>query len=54
MSQNGDKTAKGIKKNVIRKDIYDNYEPNNVSMSRFYDKRYINQDGVTSYAYGHH
>ena len=23
-------------------------------MSRFDDKRYINQDGVTSYAYGHY
>ena len=79
--QKGGKTAKGIKKNVIKKDItrenYKNtlfnceqmyhkmktirsekhqlgsYEINKVSLSCFDDKRYIHEDGVTSYAYGH-
>ena len=78
----GGKTAKGIKKNVIKKDItHDNYkqtlfnhqqmyhkmktirseshqlgsyEINKVSLSCFDDKRYIHEDGKTSYAYGHH
>ena len=76
------KTAKGIKKNVIKKDIsHENYkqtlfnnkqmhhtmktirsnnhqlgsyELNKVSLSCFDDKRYIHNDGVTSYAYGHY
>ena len=76
------KTAKGIKKNVIKKDIthenYKNvlfnneqmhhtmktirsnnhqlgsYELNKVSLSCFDDKRYIHNNGVTSYAYGHY
>ena len=76
------KTAKGIKKNVIKKDItHENYkqtlfnnkqmhhtmktirsnnhqlgsyEINKVSLSCFDDKRYIHNNGVTSYAYGHH
>ena len=76
------KTAKGIKKNVIKKDItHENYkqtlfnneqmhhtmksirsinhqlgsyELNKVSLSCFDDKRYIHNNGVTSYAYGHH
>ena len=76
------KTAKGIKKNVIKKDItHENYketlfnnkqmhhkmktirsqnhqlgsyEINKVSLSFFDDKRYILQDGITSYAYGHY
>ena len=80
-NQKGGKTAKGIKKNVIKKDIthenYKNtlfnaeqmshkmktirsenhelstYEINKVSLSCFDDKRYLNDDGVTSYAYGH-
>ena len=30
------------------------YEINKVSLSCFDDKRYLNDDGVTSYAYGHH
>ena len=77
----GGKTAKGIKKNVIKnnithenyKDILFNdkqmyhrmktirsdnhelnsYEINKVSLSCFDDKRYIHEDGKTSYAYGH-
>ena len=77
----GGKTAKGIKKNVIKEDIthkdYKNtlskkiemhhkmktirsqnhelcsYEINKVSLSCFDDKRYIHEDGKTSYAYGH-
>ena len=81
-NQQGGKTAKGIKKNVIKKDItHDNYkqtlfnnqqmyhkmktirseshqlgsyEINKVSLSCFDDKRYIHEDGKTSYAYGHH
>ena len=80
-NQKGGKTAKGIKKNVIKKDIthenYKNtlfnaeqmshkmktirsenhelgsYEINKVSLSCFDDKRYLNDDGMTSYAYGH-
>ena len=79
--QKGGKTAKGIKKNVIKKDItHENYkqtlfnnqqmyhkmktirsenhqlgsyEINKVSLSCFDDKRYISDDGITSYAYGH-
>ena len=78
----GGKTAKGIKKNVVRKDItHENYkqtlfnneqmhhtmktirsnnhqlgsyELNKVSLSCFDDKRYIHNDGVTSYAYSHY
>ena len=81
-NQKGGKTAKGIKKNIIKKNIthenYKNtlfnaeqmihkmktirsenhelgsYEINKVSLSCFDDKRYLNDDGVTSYAYGHH
>ena len=81
-NQKGGKTAKGIKKNVIKKDIqHENYqetlfnnkqmyhkmktirsknhelgsyEINKVSLSCFDDKRYIHEDGVTSYAYGHY
>ena len=81
-NQKGGKTAKGIKKNVIKKDItHDNYkqtlfnnqqmyhkmktirseshqlgsyEINKVSLSCFDDKRYIHEDGKTSYAYRHH
>ena len=76
------KTAKGIKKNVIKKDItHENYketllnnkqmhhtmksirsnnhqlgsyEINKVSLSCFDDKRYILEDGISSYAYGHY
>ena len=76
------KTAKGIKKNIIKKNIthenYKNvlfnneqmhhtmktirsnlhqlgsYELNKVSLSCFDDKRYIHDNGVTSYAYGHY
>ena len=76
------RTAKGIKKQVIRKNItHDNYidvlfndkqimhtmktirsekhqlgsfELNKISLSCFDDKRFIHQNGVTSYAYGHH
>ena len=77
----GGKTAKGIKKNVIKKHIkHENYkdvllnqkqlfhtmktirsqnhqlgsyEINKVSLSCFDDKRYLLQDGIKSYAYGH-
>ena len=79
--QKGGKTAKGIKKNVIKKNItHENYketlnnnqmhhkmktirsqnhelgsyEINKVSLSCFDDKRYILEDGITSYAYGHY
>ena len=78
----GGKTAKGIRKNVIKKNItHENYketlfnnkqmhhtmktirsnnhqlgsyELNKVSLSCFDDKRYIHNNGVTSYAYGHY
>ena len=78
----GGKTAKGIKKNIIKKNIthenYKNvlfnneqmhhtmktirsnlhqlgsYELNKVSLSCFDDKRYILEDGIRSYAYGHY
>ena len=81
-NQTGGKTAKGIKKNVIKKNItHENYketlfnnkqmhhtmktirsnnhqlgsyELNKVSLSCFDDKRYIHNNGVTSYAYGHY
>ena len=76
------RTAKGIKKQVIRKDIkhedhknvlFNNeqihhkmktirsekhqlgsYELNKISLSCFDDKRFIHQNGITSYAYGHY
>ena len=79
---NGGKTAKGIKTNVIKKDIkhedYKNvlfnnkqihhkmktirsekhqlgsFELNKISLSCFDDKRFIHQNGITSYAYGHY
>ena len=78
----GGKTAKGIKKQVIKKNItHDNYkevlfnneqmqhtmksirsknhqlgsfELNKISLSCFDDKRFIHENGVTSYAYGHY
>ncbi|XP_068738120.1 uncharacterized protein [Montipora capricornis] len=78
----GGKTAKGIKKNIIKNNIthenYKNvlfnneqmhhtmktirsnkhqlgsYELNKVSLSCFDDKRYIHNNGVTSFAYGHY
>ena len=81
-NQNCGKTAKGIKKNVIKNEIkyedYRNtllnnqqmyhgmktirsknhrlgsYEINEVSLSCFDDKRYIHENGITSYAYGHY
>ena len=77
----GQKTAKGIKKNVIKQNIkhqdyretlFNNqqmyhkmktirsqnhqiksYEINKVSLSCYDDKRYILEDGIHSYAYGH-
>ena len=79
--EKGGKTAKGIKKNVIKNNIkhedYKNVLLNNeqldrkmktirsqkhqfgsyeikVSLSCFDDKRYIHNNGITSYAYGHH
>ena len=78
----GGKTAKGIKKNIIKNNIkhtdYKNvllenkqmqhtmktirsnnhqlgsYEINKVSLSCFDDKRYISNDGINSFAYGHY
>ena len=78
----GGMTAKGIKKNIIKKDIihedYKNtllyeeqmrhkmrtirsvkhklqsFEINKISLSCFDDKRYILNDGINSYAYGHY
>ena len=81
-NEKGGKTAKSIKKNVIKNNIkhedYKNtlmyneqmhhkiktirsqrhqlgsYEINKVSLSRFNDKRYIHDNGMSSYAYGHY
>ena len=81
-NQKGGKTAKGIKKNIIKNNIkhevykevlFNNkqihhtmktirsinhqlgsYELNKVSLSCFDDKRYIANDGIKSYAYGHY
>ena len=78
----GGMTTKGIKKNVIKKDImHEDYkntllneeqmrhklrtirsvkhklqslEINKISLSCFDDKRYILNDGINSYAYGHY
>ena len=78
----GGKTAKGIKKNVIKNNIkhedYKNvlfnnkqihhemktirsekhqlgsFEINKISLSCFDDKRFIHENGITSYAYGHY
>ena len=80
-NEEGGKTAKGIKKNVIKNNInhknykdtlinnkqmyhkmktirsenheLSTYEINKVSLSCFDDKRYLNDDGIKSYAYGH-
>ena len=80
-NEKGGKTAKGIKKNIIKNNIthlnyketlfnreqmmhkmktirsdrhqLGSYEINKVSLSCFDDKRYIHDDGRTSYAYGH-
>ena len=80
--EKGGRTAKGIKKNVIKNNIkhedYKNtlinneqmhhkmktirsqrhqlgsYEINKVSLSCFDDKRYIHDNGTSSYAYGHY
>ena len=80
-NEKGSRTAKGIKKNVIKQKIqHDNYKDtlfnkkqmrhtmrliksekhqlgsyvvNKTSLSCFDDKRYIHNNGVTSYAYGH-
>ena len=76
------KTAKGVKKNVINRDLnhsdykdtlfndkimqhkmksirsdhhqVSSYEINKTSLSCFDDKRYILNDGISSYAYGHY
>ena len=81
-NEKGGRTAKGIKKNVIKNNIkhedYKNtlinneqmhhkmktirsqrhqlgsYEINKVSLSCFDDKRYIHDNGGSSYAYGHY
>ena len=81
-NQKGGKTAKGIKKNIIKNDInhenykqtlfenkqmhhkmktirsknhqLNSYEINKVSLSCFDDKRYILENGIESYAYGHY
>ena len=75
------KTAKGVKKNVIKRDldhsdylsvlqnktiqnhkmktirsdhhVVSSYEINKISLACYDDKRYILDDGITSYAYGH-
>ena len=41
---------------TIRSDhhVVSSYEINKTSLSCFDDKRYILDDGITSYAYGHH
>ena len=79
--EKGGKTAKGIKKNILKNNIrhedYKNtlidneqmhhkmkticqrhqlgsYEINKVSLSCFDDKRYIHDNGTSSYAYGHY
>jgi len=79
--EKNNKTAKGVKKNVIKNEIkhsdylnvllnyqamhhqmrsirselhqISSYHLNKVSLSPFDDKRYILDDGITSYAYGH-
>ena len=59
------KTAKGIKKNITHENHYSktirsqnhelgSYEINKVSLSCFDDKRYIHDNGKTSFAYGHY
>ena len=76
------KTAKGVKKNVIERDLdhsdyfdclqnnnmmkhkmkgirseyhqVSSYQFNKISLSCYDDKRYIHNDGITSYAYGHY
>ena len=76
------KTCKGVKKNVVKRDIdhkdylsvlqnstirnhkmktirsdhhvVSSYEINKISLSCFDDKRYILDDGISSYAYGHY
>ena len=81
-NEKGGKTAKGIKKNVIKNNIrhedykrtllneeqmhhkmktirsqrhqLSSYEINKVSLSCFDDKRYIHNNGTSSYAYGHY
>lgn len=81
-NDNGGKTAKGIKKSIIKKNINHNdyketlmnnqqmhhemrtirsdchklnsYNINKVLLSCFDDKRYLLEDGITSYAYGHY
>ena len=81
-NKNGDQKAKGIKKNVIKKDIkhddyketlfgckqlhhimktirsinhkIGSYEINKISLSCYDDKRYIQDDGISTYAYGHY
>ena len=81
-NERGEKTAKGIKKNVINNNIrhedykrtllneeqmhhkmktirsqrhqLGSYEINKVSLSCFDDKRYIHDNGTSSYAYGHY
>ena len=82
VNEKGGKTAKGIKKNIIKNNIkhedYKNtlisnkemhhkmktirsqrhqlgsYEINKVSLSCFNDKCYINDNGTSSYSYGHY
>ena len=81
-NQKEGKTAKGIKKNIIKKNLHHenyrgvlfenkqlhhkmktirsqkheigSYEINKVSLSCFDDKRFILEDGIKSYAYGHY
>ena len=79
---NENKTAKGIKRNVIKNDLnhrnyketlfnnqqvhhkmktirsdkhqLNSYEINKVSLSAYDDKRFLHNDGINSYAYGHY
>ena len=81
-NEKGEKTAKGIKKNIIKNNIKHedykrtlineeqmrhkmktirsnkhqvrSYEINKISLSCFDDKRYIHDNGTSSYAYGHY
>ena len=49
------KTIRNHKMKTIRSDhhVVSSYEINKISLSCFDDKRYILDDGITSYAYGH-
>ena len=48
MRKNGVKTIRSINHQIS------SYELNKVSLSCFDDKRYISNDGINSFAYGHY